>query len=105
MRAGRELTLQERKALEVLSGDHPDYRIKGQFPPGIGKQTLEALVALGLAEKGPSKRFNGEEGYKITADGWRAQFGMSYEDIVASGKPMLPLGVMRWPITDGGTQK
>jgi hypothetical protein len=92
------LTAREVKALEVLGTDRRDFLIKGQFPRNVGDQTLDGLVDLGLAEKGPSARYSGEIGYRITADGWRAQFGMSYEEIMASGKAVKPLRPMRWPI-------
>jgi hypothetical protein len=93
-----QLTQRETKALQALGDDRRDFLIKGQFPRNIGEKTLEGLVEIGLAEKGPSARYHGEIGFRITADGWRAQFGMSYEEIMASGKPIKPLSMMRWPI-------
>jgi hypothetical protein len=95
---GRRLSTREMKALAVLSKDRRRYLIKDQFPPDIGKRTLEGLVGLGLAEIGPSIRYPGKMGYKITADGWRAQFGLSFQEVIESERRVRPLTVMHWPI-------
>ncbi|MBR0938222.1 hypothetical protein [Bradyrhizobium jicamae] len=60
------LNARERKALGRLTeGMGRDFLIKGQFA-GIGDKTLATLVELGLAETGPSKRYCGEIGWRIT---------------------------------------
>lgn len=58
------LTARERNALNKLSEDQRDFRIKGQLA-GVGLTTLQTLVDLGLAETGSSKRFCGERGWAL----------------------------------------
>lgn len=91
------LSARERTALDKLSLDHGDYLIAGQLV-GIGKVTMSRLVDLGLAEVGPSERYYGELGWRITSDGWRCMYGKTYEEIMAPGAlPSYPLRVWRWP--------
>ncbi len=95
----RILNARERRALDVLSFDQRDFVVKGALPAGIGLKTLEGLIELGLIETGPSNRFYGATGYRITPDGWRCMFGMTYEEIMAQpeGTKTHPLRVWRWP--------
>jgi len=97
------LNARERKALNHLSLDHRDFIIKGQFPVGIGKETLETLVNLGLAEIGPSKRFSGDVGWRITDDGWRCMYGETLDEIRTKpeGTKSYPFRVWRWPMKSG----
>lgn len=92
------LNARERKALAHISFDHNDFIIKGKLPAGIGQKTLEGLVTLGLLEKGPSQRYYGQTGYKVTPDGWRCMYGQTYEEIMAPPERTVhPLRVWRWP--------
>jgi hypothetical protein len=91
------LNARERNALNKLSGEHHDFLIKGQLS-GVGTTTLASLVELGLAETGPSKRYYGEIGWRITPDGWRCMYGKTIEEIMApGGGPVRPLKVWKWP--------
>lgn len=95
----RVLNARERNALDKLSFDHDDFVVKGHLPRGIGIKTLENLLRLGLISKGPSKRYHGQTGWRITPDGWRCMYGQTYEEIMApGGEPALPLSVWRWPL-------
>jgi len=90
------LTSRERKALDRLSLDRTEFVIKGELPAGIGEQSLNTLVSLGLAELGPG-RF-GETGWRMTPDGWRCMYGKTYEEIMAPGAgKSYPLRGWRWP--------
>lgn len=59
------LNKRERTALEALEREtrfeNGDFIYKGKLPTGIGAKTLDKLVELGLAEKGPSKRYWGRQ--------------------------------------------
>ncbi|MGE0651702.1 MAG: hypothetical protein AB7P12_08125 [Alphaproteobacteria bacterium] len=91
------LTARERKVLDKLSFDHGKFLIKGQFPTGCaGDVTLNNLVRLGLAETGPSERYYGTMGWRITDDGWRCMYGKSYAEIMTGGQHR-PLRVWSWP--------
>lgn len=46
-----------------LSGD---FQVSGKLGTGIGKNTFDSLVELGLVESGPSKRHHGANGYRPT---------------------------------------
>ena len=92
------LGARERKALDKLSFDHRDFLIKGQLT-GIGTTTLASLVSLGLAETGPSQRYYGEIGWRITDDGWRCMYGKTLGEIMApGGSPVRPLRIWQWPL-------
>ena len=93
----RILTSREKRALEILSHDKNEFLIKGQISGGVGQKTLDDLVTMGLIEKGPSTRFRNVSGYRITDDGWRALYGMTYDEIMASEKPVRLLRVPKWP--------
>lgn len=64
------LNKRERDALAALaretSYEEGDFIYRGKLPSGTGVKTLEKLVELGLAEKGPSKRYWGDIGYRTT---------------------------------------
>jgi len=94
----RLLTNRERKALERLSLDRSEFLIKEKFPRGVAAGTLDGLVEIGLAERGPSTRYPGLEGYRIAPDGWRAMYGKTYAEIMQDGTPVHPLRAMRWPL-------
>jgi len=68
----QELSKREHRALIKLNeaNDHPDFTIKGDLS-GIGSATLQSLVEKGLAETGPSRKFDGEIGWRMTAEGQR----------------------------------
>lgn len=93
----RILTAKERNGLEKLTEDpiSKDFLIKGQLT-GVGHATLAALVELGLAETGPSTRYYGEMGWRITDDGWRCMYGRTLAEM-SRGGPYHPLRVWRWP--------
>ncbi len=94
------LNARERKAIDKLSFEHRDFLIKGQLT-GIGTATLASLVNLGLVETGPSQRYYGEIGWRITPDGWRCMYGKTYEDIMKpGGSPVRPLRTWSWPPSD-----
>jgi hypothetical protein len=96
----RILNARERKALDKLSFEHKDFLISGQLV-GIGPTTLASLVALGLAETGPSARYYGETGWRILPDGWRCMYGRTLAEIMAPGAPKAyPLKVWSWPPSD-----
>jgi len=91
------LSARERTALDKLALEHTDFLIAGQLV-GVGKITMARLVDLGLAEVGPSQRYYGEQGWRITSDGWRCMYGKTYEEIMAPGEPPVrPLRVWIWP--------
>jgi hypothetical protein len=95
------LNARQRSALDQLSNDHGDFLAYGQFRAGTGAPTLDSLVELGLAEKGPSGRFFGETGWHITDAGWRCMYGKTYAEIMAPGaEPSHPLKVWSWPPSD-----
>lgn len=93
----RILTARERNGLEKLTEDpiNTDFLIKGQLT-GVGHLTLASLVELGLAETGPSKRYYGEAGWRITDDGWRCMYGKTLREMEGTG-PHYPLKIWRWP--------
>src|SRR5262245_17545268 len=95
----RRLNTRERKVLDKLQFDHGDFHIKGKLPAGFGVKTLEGLVELGLVEMGQSERHYGHTGYRITPNGWRAMYGMTFAEIMARGTKTYPLKVWSWPPT------
>ena len=70
-----DLNSRQSKALAALrfecdyedhhKGGSENFISRSALPVGIGIETLESLVRLGLAIKGPN-RWTGEEGYRIT---------------------------------------
>jgi hypothetical protein len=92
------LNARERKALDKIAFDHRNFHIKGELV-GIGAVTLAALVDLGLLETGPSQRYYGEIGWRVTPDGWRCMYGKTIEEIMApGGPPVRPLKLWQWPL-------
>jgi hypothetical protein len=95
------LNSRERNGLEKLTEDPigKDYLIKGQLT-GVGHVTLASLVELGLAETGPSKRYYGEMGWRITHDGWRCMYGETVAEMMAkpSDVKRYPFLVWKWPV-------
>ncbi|HYM99628.1 MAG TPA: hypothetical protein VET25_07780 [Aestuariivirgaceae bacterium] len=96
---GRILDARERGVLDALQLDHSKFQIKAALPFGIGRKTLDGLVNLGLLEMGPSKLHYGQVGYRLTPNGWRTMYGMTYEEIMAqpAGKGVRPLRVWSCP--------
>lgn len=96
------LNKRERAALWKLSteGGRDDFLIAGQLV-GIGKVTIQRLVDLGLIEAGPSERYYGETGWRVTDNGYRAMYGMTHGEIMAmpDGQQVLELAVWSWPPT------
>lgn len=96
------LNKREKLALWKLSteGGRTDFLIAGQLV-GIGKVTLAHLVELGLAQVGPSDRYYGGSGWRITDDGYRAMYGMTHAEIMAlpDGSTVTELAVWSWPPT------
>lgn len=62
----------ERRALEVMDICPYQYELLGKFPRGVGRGTLDGLVARDLAEVGPSPRQQSAEGWAITEAGKHA---------------------------------
>jgi len=97
------LNKRERTALEALEREtrfeNGDFIYKGKLPTGIGAKTLEKLVELGLAEKGPSQRYWGDIGYRTTENAEICMYGATWAEILAlPGEPKLePLRVWSWP--------
>lgn len=97
------LNKRERTALEALEREtrfeNGDFIYKGKLPPGIGDKTLEKLVELGLAEKGPSKRYWGDIGYRTTENAEICMYGATWKVILAlpEGTQVAPLRVWSWP--------
>lgn len=96
------LNKRERDALWKLSteGGRTEFMIAGQLV-GFGKVTLQRLVDLGLAEVGPSERHYGENGWRVTENGYRAMYGMSHAEVMAlpEGYQVHELRVWSWPPT------
>jgi hypothetical protein len=67
------LTSRERKALETMWLCPYEFELLGKFSTGIGRGTLDGLVAKGLAEVGPSPRQPGQTGWRITPEGRGSQ--------------------------------
>jgi hypothetical protein len=94
----RILNARERKALDKIAFDHRNFHIRGELV-GIGTVTLDALVDLGLLETGPSQRYDGEIGWRVTPDGARCMYGKTFDEMKGSG-PYHPLTVWSWPPSD-----
>ena len=94
------LNKRERDALWKLSteGGRTEFLIAGQLV-GYGRVTLGRLVDLGLLETGPSDRFFGETGWRVTDNGYRAMYGLTYAEIMAlpEGSKVDELAVWSWP--------
>ena len=92
------LNRDERTALLELSRDHEIFFLEDHFPSGVTASALDALVALGLAEKGEWFTSGaGKTGYRITDDGWRCMYGKTADEIVKGDATLFPLRVWRWP--------
>ena len=97
------LNKRERTALEALEREtrfeNGDFIYKGKLSPGIGNKTLEKLVELGLAEKGPSQRYWGDIGYRTTKNAEICMYGATWDEILAlpEGTRTEPLRVWSWP--------
>jgi hypothetical protein len=94
----RILNARERKALDKISFDHRNFYIKGELV-GIGTVTLDALVDLGLLETGPSQRYYGEIGWRVTPNGTRCMYGRTFDEMKGPG-PYHRLRVWSWPPSD-----
>lgn len=97
------LNKRERTALEELDREtrfeNGDFIYKGKLSRGIGDKTLEKLVELGLAEKGPSQRYWGDIGYRTTKNAEICMYGATWDEILAlpEGTQIAPLRVWSWP--------
>jgi hypothetical protein len=89
------LTTRQKRALQKLSFDHKEFVVKGELPAGIGLGTMDRLVELGLAEKGPSQRRRGQIGWRITDDGWRCMYGHTADEIAKGDAMVAPRRVWR----------
>lgn len=93
------LTHRQRGALNALSKKQNDVMPYWQFLK-IGRNTLNRLVDIGLAETGLTNRRRDEIGWRITDDGWRCIYGKPYADIIAPGAlPPQPFEIWSWPPT------
>jgi hypothetical protein len=93
----RILTARERRALDKLAFERPDFVVRGKLA-GVGLKTLQSLVDMGLAEKGPCERYHGAIGWRVKSDGWRCMYGKTLEEMTREGEgPYTPLRVWRWP--------
>jgi hypothetical protein len=99
------LNARERRALADATLGDPDFIIEGNFPSGVGKGTLDKLVELGLFQTGPSKRYHGEIGWRMTDDGWRCMYGKTHSEMMASCVRHHPLPIWSWPLTNELTAK
>lgn len=97
------LNKRERDALRELeretSFEGGNFIYKGKLSRGVGVKTLEKLVELGLAEKGPIERYLGETGYRTTKNAEICMYGATWEEILAlpEGQQIEPLRVWSWP--------
>lgn len=97
------LNKRERTALEALESEtrfqQGDFIDKGKLPPGIGDTTLGKLVELGLAEKGPSKRYHGAIGYRTTENAEICMYGATWAEIEKLPKEtkLEPVRIWSWP--------
>lgn len=69
------LSKRQLDALQKLDEDDRDFRPYGVIGLGVGKVTMEQLVAMGLAETGMSVRHHGEHGCRITDYGKKVAWG------------------------------
>lgn len=96
------LNKRERAGLEALDREtrfeKGDFIYKGKLV-GTGVKTLEKLVELGLAEKGPSQRYWGEIGYRTTDNAEICMYGATWAEIrkLPEGTQLEPLPVWSWP--------
>ena len=93
----RILDSRERGVLDALRSDPSSYQTKDALLFGIGRKTLDGLVNLGLLETGAPRFDTRQLGYRLTPNGWRTIYGMSYEEMLAQSKHARPLRVWSYP--------
>lgn len=100
---GRLLTIRECTALKWLAEARSEYWSHRRMR-GVTTRTLNSLVALGLVEQDRQVEWPNEARWRITDSGWRAMYGMTLGEIMATSDSLQCVhylcGGGRWKHSD-----